>query len=329
MTLRADLSRLIQGQFDEHDITYPPSLELERLAASYFEMTVRRIHPTPRRVHFSEQSHASLGGLSRQGEDSSSARTAWRAVFRLRRCFVDGENVDAFLSRTIRNAGSWDGLLWQYGMHHFHLGTEATKDGFVKRSDYLLFAIVAPEDAYFVDVRDHPPPGSVEWASMELLRIVHSNWPRLMESHVLRGVDGDELADEELRALRRKDVNSATHIGGSAIAPLFGGLAADGSSVLCTLWARSLLSELRHHEDALRNVKVRASVERELRARGFDVGSNFEVELVFLEDLDLTPALQAALSAEACISRNLCQMGLAVVERKTRMPLAIRDTWAA
>ncbi|MCY3620836.1 MAG: hypothetical protein OXH68_03885 [Gammaproteobacteria bacterium] len=214
-------------------------------------------------------------------------------------------------------------------MHHFHLGTEASKGGFVNRSDYLLFAIVAPKDVYFVDVRDHPPRGSVEWVSQELLRIVHSNWPRLLESHVLRGVDGDELADEELHALRHKNLNYALDIGGRAIAPVFGGLAADGSSVLCTLWARRLLSGLRHHEDALRNRMVRASVERDLRARGSDVGPDFEVELVFLEDLDPTPALQAALSTETCVSRHLCQMGLAVVERTTRLPLAIRDTSAA
>ena len=276
-----------------------------------------------------EQSHESLGELSRRGTDDCSARTAWRAAFRLRKLLADGENVAAFLSRTIGDASSWDGLLWQYGMHHFHLGAESTKGAFVDRSDYLLFAIVAPEDVYFVDVRRHPQAGSVEWVRQDLLRIVHSNWPSLLEAHVLRRVDSDELADEELHALRQRDLNFASDIGGRAIAPLLGGLAGDGSSVLCTLWAGRLLRELRHHEDAFRNEQVRASVERDLRARGFEVGRDFEVELVFLEDLDPTPALAAALCAETCISRNLCQMGLAVVERKTRSPLAIHDASTA
>lgn len=325
MTLRADLSRLIRGQFDELGIRYPRSIGIERLTARYFEMTIRRIHPTPRRVRFSEQSHASLDELSGRGTDDCSARAAWRAAFRLRKLLADGENVDAYLSRTIGDAGFRDGLLWQYGMHHFHLGAESPEDGLVDRSDYLLFAIVAPEDVYFVDVRPHPPPGSVAWVRQDLLRIVQSNWPRLLEAHVLRGVDGDELADGELYALRRRNLNFALDMGGCAIAPLLGGLAGDGSSVLCTLWAGRLLRELRRHEDAFRNEQVRASVEWDLRARGFDVGSSFDVELVFLEDLNPTPALKAALCAETCISRNLCQMGLAVVERKTRSPLAIPD----
>ena len=113
-------------------------------------------------------------------------------------------------------------------MHHFHLGSETDKDGFVKRSGHLLFAIVAPLDAYFVDVRPHPPPGGVEWVSQELLRIVHSNWPELIEANVLHSVCGSELTDGEMHELRRKNVNYAMDIDGKAIAPLLGGLAGDG-----------------------------------------------------------------------------------------------------
>ncbi len=131
-------------------------MALDRLAARYFEMTIRHIQPGPRRVHFSDQTHASLGDLSRRGVGDNSARDAWGAVFRLRQILVEGGNVNGFLSKNIRRATSWDGLLWQYGMHHFHLGRESIKDGFVNRSDYLLFAIVAPDDVFFVDVRLHP-----------------------------------------------------------------------------------------------------------------------------------------------------------------------------
>ena len=125
-----------------------------------------------------------------------------------------------------------------------------------KRSGHLLFAIVAPLDAYFVDVRPHPPPGGVEWVSQELLRIVHSNWPELIEANVLHGVRGSELTDGEMHELRRKNVNYAMDIDGKAIAPLLGGLAGDGSSVLCTFLASSLLKELRYHEEALRSEEV-------------------------------------------------------------------------
>ena len=176
MNLSSDLARLIRSQFDKHGIPYSRSLSFDRLAARYFEMMIRQIQPTPRTVHFSRETNASLGELARRGHDDGAARDAWGAVFRLREFLVEGMNVNGFLSRNIRRAtgkASRDGLLRHFGMHHFHLGNESGPDGFVKRSDYLLFAIVAPRDVYFLDVRKHPVLGGVEWASQGLLRTVH------------------------------------------------------------------------------------------------------------------------------------------------------------
>ena len=68
MSLESDLSRLIRDQFDKHGISYDRSMPLQRLTARYFEISTRRIEPTPRRVHFSDQIHTSLGELSRGGE---------------------------------------------------------------------------------------------------------------------------------------------------------------------------------------------------------------------------------------------------------------------
>ena len=250
MTLHSDLSRLIKGQLDKNSISYDGSMPLHRLVARYFEMNVRHIHPVPRRIHFSHQTHASLDKLLRPDHDDTSARDAWGTVFRLCQLIFDGANVNAFLSKNIRSATGWDGLLWHYGMHHFHLSSDMGVDGFAKRSDYLLFVIVAPLDAYFVDVRPHPPKDGVEWVSQELFRIVHSDWPQLIEANVLHGVCGTQLTDGELHQLRRKNMNYAIEIDGKAIAPLGGGTVGDGSSVLCTLSASRLLSDLRHHEES-------------------------------------------------------------------------------
>ena len=152
-----------------------------------------------------------LGELSRRANEDPSAQDAWGAVFRLRQLLVEDANVNGFLSTRIRHATARDGLLWCYGMHHIHLGSEMEADGFVKRSDHLLFAIVAPEDAYFVDVRPHPPKGGIEWSSQHLLRIVHTHWPELIEANVLHGVYSTQLADGEIdgeiHELRRKNVN--------------------------------------------------------------------------------------------------------------------------
>lgn len=326
MSLESDLSSLIRDQFDKNGISFERTMGIERLTARYFEMTTRLIQPVPRSVHFSDQIHTSLGQLSREGESDSSARDAWGVVFGLRQHLVDGVNVNAFLSKSIRSAEGWDGLLWTYGMHHFHLGRETDKDGFVKRSKHLLFAIVTPTDAHFVDVRPHPPRNGIGWVSQELLHIVHSSWPDLIEANVLHGVSGDELTNDEMQELRRKNVNYAMSIHGKAIAPLGGGMASDGSSVQCTVSAISLLKELRNHEEVLRNEAVRKAVAEDLRGKGHDVEPTLEFELVILEELALTPELIATLTAERCISRDLCRRGFAVVEKKTRSPIVIHDS---
>ena len=326
MTLLSDLSRLIEGQLDKNSISYDQSMPLHRLVARYFEMNVRQVQPVPRRVHFSDRTHASLGELSRRGKDDPSAQNAWGVVFRLRQLLVEGANVNGFLSTRIRRATARDGLLWHYGMHHFHLGGEMDVDGFVKRSDHLLFAIVAPEDAYFVDVRQHPPRDGVEWVRQELLHIVHSNWPQLIEENILHGVCTTQLADGEIHELRRENVNYAIEIDGKAIAPLGGGMAGDGSSMLCTIFASKLLGDIRYHEEVLNNDEVHESVARNLRAQGFDAGPTLAFELVFLENLSPPPELLAALTAETCVSKDLCRTGLAIIERRTGSLIVLHDT---
>ncbi len=317
MDFRSDLSRLIEARFDKNGIKYDRSMPLGRLAARFFEMNQRWIQPVPRRVHISDRTHAWLGKLMRRGRGDPAALDAWFTVFRLRQRLAEGADVNAFLSDRIRCANVRDGLLWHYGMHHLHLSSETRADGFVKRSDHLLFAIVAPEDAYFVDVRRHPRKGGIEWSSQELLRIVHANWPALIEANILHGVLGTELTDEEVHELRRKNANAAMDIDGKAIAPLGRGMAGDGSSVLCTFRACGLMGVLGDHEEILRKEGVRQAVARNLRAQGFDIGPTLEFGLVFLEDLHPPSELLAALTAETCFSRHLCQMGFAVIEKTT------------
>ena len=214
-------------------------------------------------------------------------------------------------------------------MHHFHLGSEMEVDGFVKRSDHLIFAIVGSQDAYFVDVRPHPPPRSVEWARQELLRIAYLNWPQLIEGSVLHGVLPATVADAEIHQLRQNNLNAIIDIDidididGKAIAPLLGGMLGDGSSLLCTLRASKLLGDLRHHEQLLANDDIRQAVVRNLRAQGLDPGPMPGFELVFLESLSPFSELIAALTADGCVSRNLCRTGFAVIERRTRSPIVL------
>ena len=332
MSFESDLVRIIKQRFDKVVVDYDNNMGARGLAKSYLEMLKRIVVPNPRCVHFSEEIHVTLGDLSQKAdmEQQEVAADAWIAVFLIRYLLVKGENVKVFLSKRIRIATgekSRDRLLWDFGMHHFHLRTKLEASGFIKRSDYLLFAIINKEHAYFVDVRPHQE--KFLWVRQDLLKIVHSNWPELIESNILRGVKGTVLTDEELAGLREKGIkkpinrviNHAPELGGNAIAPLGGGMMLDGSSLLCEKFAAKLLHEIKRHQNYFDTNP--SNLRSALEDKGMEKAGGMEFELVLLDDLNRSEELIDSLRAKQCLSRDLCEMGFAVVERTTRLPIVV------
>lgn len=322
MDFEADLVNIIKQQFDEHSIRYRSDGDASYLVARYYEMLIRRIVPTPRRVHFSDELHDSLGKLTREtdAEKRGKALEAWRTVFFIRRLLVEGQNVTRFLSKSVDKLTFSDGLLWDFGMHHFHLNRKLENSGFVERSDYLLFAVITQEDAFFVDVRPHCDPDV--WVRQDLLSIVHSNWPELIESKVLRGIQGGDVqTDQEIKALRKKNLNHVAQLGNNAIAPIGGGMTTAGSSLLCQLWGSKLLHEIKRHQCYFdtQPVELRARLE----AMGVKIAERMEFELVLLDSLDPPAEFVSSLQGERCLSKDLCRMGFAVVEATARFPIVV------
>ena len=313
MNFESDLAHIIEQQFDEDNIFYEDNLDVSSLAARYLEMLNRRITPIPRKAHFSEEIHKSLGKLRQQAdtEQREAAADAWGAVFLIRHLLVEGKNVNCFLSKRIESATgerSIDPLLWDFGMHHFHLSKEVEQDGFVERSDYLLFAIIAQEDVYFVDVRPHCD--SLVWFRQDLLKIVYSNWPELIESKIIRGVKGTVLTDEEKQNLRRKNLNTAAQIGDNAIAPMGGGITTAGTSTLCQILADKFLNEIGECQSYLGTQP--AEVKAALQDKGINIDGDMEFKLVLLDSLGWSDEMVRSLRG------SLHRTGVGIVEVTTR-----------
>lgn len=316
MDFESDLAQIIKQQFDEQDIFYEDNLSVSSFAARYIEMLNRRITPIRRDVHFSEEIHESLGKLTHEKEENKreEATEAWKAVFFIRHLLTKGQNVNCFLSTGCKHATgrrSKDGLLWDFGMHHFHLSTEVEKTGFVKRSAYLLFAIFTEENAYFVDVRRHPKPGDLGWVRQDLLRIVHSNWPQLLEPKVLRGVNAPALTDAEKQELRNNNIsiNNATLIGDNAVAPIGGGVTKAGTSVVCQFLADKCLYEVRRHQSYLETQP--AEVRSALQDKGMITNGDMGFKLVLLDSYGSSNEKIRSLQG------SLHNMGLGIVEVTT------------
>ena len=243
MSFETDLAHIIRCSLDNAGIQYNCSMSTDDLVTRYFEMSTRRISFTRRKVLLSKELQKTLVNLAEEKhtETRKSALEAYSTVSLLRRLLQNGENVLRFLSKNINDLTYSDGLLWDFGMHHFHLCREIGEAGFVRRSDYLLFAIITNEFAYLVDVKPHRDPEKLGWVRQELLKIVYSNWPQLIEKHTLHGVLGETITDEQKKELRRKNVNSATVMENKTLAPIGGGMMSDGSSSLCRLASARLL----------------------------------------------------------------------------------------
>ena len=324
MNFDSDLRGIVESYFTSEGIRYESSDGLSRLAVRYFEMRIRRIPPVPRTVRFSTEIHSSLGELARETDiaKADKASEAWGTVFYLRHLFVEGESVLPYLSRRVEDAAKPDTLLWDWGIHHLHLGRHPGDSGFVRRSDYLLFVIVTDTEAFFVDVRAHTDPENLLWFRQDLLQIVHSNWPELIKPKVLHGVTGDELTDEQRKVLREKNTNFVMELGGKAVAPLGGGLMADGSSLWCKWWVMRLRWELKQHADHL-NVNA-AAVREALKEKGIDTNGGLHLKLALLDDLNLPSDLIQSLQEENSLSKDLCRMGFLIVEATTLTPIAVR-----
>ena len=147
------------------------------------------------------------------------------------------------------------------------------------------------------------------------------DWPELIEPNVLRGVKGAVVTDEQKKELRRKNTNHVPELGGNAVAPLGGGTMGDGSSLVCRWLAQKLLHEISCHQDRFDTQP--SDLRSALEDKGLGKAGEMEFELVLLDGLNPSDELIDSLREDQCLSRDLCQMGFAVVERTTRLPIVV------
>lgn len=152
----------------------PTSRTLPGLSDQVFLLQHNHIAPRPRRAHLAEPIRRKLA--RRNGR---SARVALGIVQRTER----GVDINGAITRLSKSTTKYDALLAHWGIHHLHV-REIPKAGKVaERSGPLLFGIFYPDDAYFLDIRDHH-----SFEDAELLELALSTWPDVFGSWRLRGV---------------------------------------------------------------------------------------------------------------------------------------------
>ena len=159
-----------------------------------------------------------------------------------------------------------DLLLYDWGIHHLHLGiASCEKDPrFVARTNELLYVRVEPNDLYCIDILTHDPVDG--FANQRLISIIHDNWPHLLQKYRIIGVNADPGLTNDLIA-KGRSVGVTTCIStrdGFTYFPMGGGYASDGSSIQATTSGNMLIQRLHILESAIKNheSKVRERIER-------------------------------------------------------------------
>ncbi|MGB8900000.1 MAG: hypothetical protein WCC90_12555, partial [Methylocella sp.] len=165
---------------------------------TYASVKHRRIQPRRRMVH---KAPYSVPAHRATGEQQLLAKVA------------AGGDLWPHQSRKIENVDVEDGMLNDYGIQHFHLGTtpDPKHPNLIQGTKELLFAVVKNDDFYALGIFD-------PWSKQALLDIIQANWPNVIEPYVLqdsahmkvRGLRRN-FTDEEEAILRKAGVNVITH----------------------------------------------------------------------------------------------------------------------
>lgn len=171
----------------------PISAEDEYIVRAYLNVRRRRVSIRPRAVHKAAYSvpHDLI-----EGEKEFLAKVE------------AGDDLHPHQSTRLEKPDYEDGMLNDFGIQHFHLGTtqHPKNPSFVARTDPLLFAMVREDDLYCIGYYRHG-----EWSKAQLLDVIHESWPETISGYSIDGVSlAHSYTDDEHEQLREADINAIT-----------------------------------------------------------------------------------------------------------------------
>lgn len=144
----------------------------------------------------------------------------------LQKKIQEGVDINPYLSKHHASLFNLDGLLAEWGVHHFHLGiaSDPKNRAYIARTRPLLYALVTHEVFYAINVYSHE-----SFEDTSVLESIHRNWPALIRRYRAKGITGGTWTPDQRRVLRAKNANVATAVAdGTVYLPISGGVMASG-----------------------------------------------------------------------------------------------------
>jgi hypothetical protein len=195
-----------------------------------------------------------------------------------------GQNIHPFMSDKILKSSYNDLLLNDWNIHHFHLTRRFRKDGFAKRNDYEIFAYVTNNVFYMIQI--YPHDDEVLYSKQEMIRIIRNNWPELIKSYHMCGVDSltQKLDDYVYKKIREANISTLVELGQNQVYGMIGGgYASNGYSMealqnVC-FWERRMNT---FQKIVVENTEVILRLIHE----NYDVfsGSNIDIKMLWVDN---------------------------------------------
>jgi hypothetical protein len=228
------------------EATFLADLDLGRLLIEYRIWRGQFIRPQRRAVF-----------ESKEMRESDKRRENQAVIECLSAKLATGESINAFLSSSVQRIPRprqgkvvpRDQLLAEWGIHHLHLSDHIAGDGFVKRTDDVLFAIFKDDAAYLIGIYGHP--GTDNWARQDIFATLVRNWPDRGLVAELKGVIGlsQQYDDDDRAKLRKAGLSGPVEVDGKVYSPLASlGQTTAGTPIEATMGMQRLMWALREWE---------------------------------------------------------------------------------
>lgn len=228
-----------KNKFITENIDYDESEEVPYFI-QYLNYRSKLVIAKPRKVVLSKQ--FSISPENEKGFDI------------LKEKLINGENVNAYLSKSSIIANSVDGMLDNFGIKHFHLG-EMIENNFIKRTGEIALGVVTDSEVFFVVSKQHGKGHGDIWYEKDVLEIIHKENPKLIEHcKVKYAIDISPVVSDtkDIKSDRNSNVNSAISLDdGSAYMPYNLGQTLAGFSVNHTIYMLNISRSIFDRANAL------------------------------------------------------------------------------
>lgn len=178
-------------EMEEEGLRFKKSLPKDSLIIKYFTFCRKRGLQTPYKILKSNEFNC--------------PPEYQKGLSNLEEVLKNGGDISPYLSKDVEKLKN-DLMFNDWGVLHLHLGEELESNNkYIKRTGPLLFLYFKGENVYFINIFQHQ-----DWTKKEVLQIMYSNWPVLIQPYIMK-IDGfqglhPEYTEDQHLELRKAGV---------------------------------------------------------------------------------------------------------------------------